>query len=302
MSNSSTSSLPNPAKVVKTVVKSGKKLVEKVIESITCSDSESSVMTPIFTHNSSISEIKGGSYISSFYQKTLDLLNHKKTKWIIIITILIVILFFYFKSQNKSSKKIANKSDTLNTDEFEIMKDQNNKPILVKKQQNNNNLTEQLDSMSMSPHEQLKQQMYQPSQPQQQHYEQQQPLQQPLQQQYQQPQQNPIKNMTAQQIAQQMAPVSQQYRQNPIQNMPQNMVQNNLYEGMIEGLQDTYAVQPKKQLHGNKQNSFVQSKIMTVEPDSTDDELSQEDVNIMNHNLTAEEMESINRQLDQGSK
>ena len=297
MSNSSTSSLPEAVKVVNKAVKSSKKLVEKVIESITCSDSDSSIMTPIFTHNSPVSEMEGGSFVSSLYKKTLVILNHKKIKWVIIIVILIVILFFYFKSQNKTSKKSTGKTDKVDKEEFEITKDNNDKPVLVKKQMNDSFTNNQMMQM---PHQMMPPQTYQqmmppqtyqqmmPPQTYQQTYQPQtyQQMSQPqTSQQMIQPQM--IQPQTSQpQTYQQMGSINKTEHKQRISNTQSNKVlQDNIYESLPD--------------NRNKQKNLVQSNIITVEPDSSDEELSQEDINVMNHNLTVEEIESINRQLDQ---
>ena len=316
MSNSSSS-------VQKIIEKTGKKLVDKtakklakVVESI--SSTESSVMTPSISehsvHSVAAPVVVAATPLKQKFQDIVGkLVSHKKFKWVVLTGILIIILFFYFKSQNKASMKKTSEKLT-NDEKFKIVLDTNGKPSLV----DNKNLPEKetvapkLNKNELSPNyiaqmEQLTQMA-----------------------------QNNPQQMTPQQVAslqlasQQMA-LQQMVLQREAQNqMPQNQMEQNQMQQFPQQFpqhfsqpQPQYQQQmpmplplPQQQMQQQQMplpqtqqppKTSMQSKQAVVQPsknkqpvrveESSEDDLSEDD-NVSAHNLTLDEMETINKQLE----
>jgi len=316
MSNSSSS-------VQKIVEKTGKKLVNKA-KSITkvlenMSSSESSVMTSSIADQSidSVHSVHPEVVVSTplkqkFKDIVTSLVSHKKFKWVVLTGILIIILFFYFKSQNKSSKRSSEK--LTNDEKFKIVLDSNGKPTLIDtknlpEKENKLNKTdeskyisqmEQLANIAQNnPHQMTPQQISSL-----QLASQQMALQQMLLQKNTQEQTLPFPPSPPPQQNQQMY-IPQQNQQMPVQQQNQQMpVQQQTQQMQVQQQTQQMPVQQQNQQKASQPMSYpsieeyqLSKKKKPIVEDSSEEDVS-EDENISAHNLTLDEMEAINKQLD----
>jgi FtsZ-interacting cell division protein ZipA len=197
--------------------------------------------------------------------------NLNKLKWILVG---VIVIYFIYSFVNKES--ISNKVDK-NLEDYKIVLDKDGNPVLLS--------INDIEKIKNKFENQLQQQM-----PQQQMPQQQMPPQQMPQQQMPQQQQLPQQQMPQQQMPQQQMPPQQM----PQQQMPQQQMQP---QQMQPQQMQPQQMQPEDSYHEEKSNTIDTINNILLE-DSDEDEFM-EDFNVKNHDLTDDEMNHINKQLDE---
>jgi FtsZ-interacting cell division protein ZipA len=238
------------------------KASKSIVESYISSDSEKSNLTTSFTSHSSASDVD--SKTNGIINKIMEYVQHPKFKWVIIAILLCIFAFIYFKTQAKPVKKDA-KADA-KKDNLNVRLNKNGHPELVEKDKQDKQVAFGFKD------KELQQKLEQLDNKQQQQFfmKQMQQQMQPQQPQHHHHQQAPPQHHQhqAQQQAQQQAPqqAPQQAQQQAQQQAPPPVSQ--------------------------------QVELDASESDDSSEEVFIENENIMNHNLTREEMNAIDRQLE----
>ena len=244
-------------------LKASKSIVDSYISSTERSD-----LTTSFTENTP-------TLSDSFPQKNiiktiLGIVKHPKFKWIVIAILLCMCVFVYFKSQNKHTKQ-ANKEQIEDT-RLDITQDKDGRPILVDlKEKEYMDKISQLEQKEKQFQEKINTNNIQQAS-------------QNIQQVSQRTQQQQAASHSSQQAAQQAAEA--QRVQQAVQQVSQR-AQQEAQRSQQEAQRSQQEAQRSQQVH------------QTIEQESeSSEEVFIENENVMNHNLTREEMNAIDKQLE----
>jgi hypothetical protein len=269
-------------------LKASKSIVESYVSS-----SEKSDITTTFTEHS-VSECENNNLSKNNIIKfLLDMVKHPKFKWALIAILLCIFVFLYFSSQNKKSdKKSYKKEDTRNSN-IEIQKDKNGKPILVdKKEQELMNKITQMEQTEkellnkinkMNTNNILNKQVQNTQQEirtiQDTNREQQ--------------------EETRRNQQEQEARIIQQEEVRRLQQVQQEEVRRMQQAQEVRRMQQAQEEARKMQKEQEVRRMEQQKQVKQLEEDTeSSDEVFIENENVMVHNLTIDEMNAIDKQLE----
>jgi hypothetical protein len=239
-------------------LKASKSIVDSYVSSTERSD-----LTTSFTEHSvtSSTTAKSGKNI---IQTILGIVKHPKFKWMVIAVLLCICVFVYFKSQNKQTKK-DNKEQIEDT-RLDITQDKDGRPILVDlKEKKYMDKISQLEQKEKQLNEKINQitanNMRSNNN-------------------------QPAKAQQADAIAAQRAQHAEAQQAAAMQRARQE----------AEAQQAAIAIQRAQQAEAQHAASLQRAQQM-VESDSSE-EVFIENENVMNHNLTRDEMNAIDKQLE----
>jgi hypothetical protein len=237
------------------------KASKSIVESY-ISSTERSDLTTTFTENTPISDI---SPKKNIIQTILGVVKHPKFKWILIAILLCICVFVYFKSQNKQTKQ-ANK-EQIEDSRLDITRDKDGRPILIdlKEKEYMDKITK-LEIREKQLQEKLNQL-------------------------------NANKIINNPQVVSQQEAASQQAAARLAAQ--QEAAQRAAHQARLEAQQEAAqrAQQEAAQRAAHQAQLASQQRTQQNESDSSE-EVFIENENVMNHNLTMEEMNAIDRQLE----
>ncbi len=263
------------------------KASKSIVESYVSSSSENSNATTTFTdHTTSECETNSSFSKKNIFNYVLNLLKHPKFKWALIAILLCIVVFIYFRSQNK--KHVKDKTDPVKEDtrfeNIDIQKDKNGRPILVdKKEQEYMDKITQLEKKEKELLAKINQINTNNI----------------LNKQASSHQQEAHARAQAQQEAQARAQAQQQ-AQAQARAQAQAQAQAQLQAQQQAQQQAQAQAQAQQQAHSRAQvQQQAQQQARDNEEDTeSSDEVFIENENVMNHNLTMDEMNAIDKQLE----